>query len=33
MLLTPHHGDREQARLMSDLEIMIKFTFNCYNRR
>ena len=45
MLLTPHHGDREQARLMSDLRIMIKaegqssilskcyITFKYYNRR
>ena len=24
MLLTPHHGDPKQARLMSDLRIMIK---------
>ena len=24
MLFSPHHGDPEQARLMSDLRIMIK---------
>ena len=24
MLLSPYHGDPEQARLMSDLRIMIK---------
>ena len=24
MLFPPHHGDPEQARLMSDLSIMIK---------
>ena len=24
MLFPPHHGDPEQARLMSDLKIMIK---------
>ena len=24
MLLTPHHGDREEVRLMLDLGIMIK---------
>ena len=26
MLFSPHHGDPEQARLMSDLRIMIKAT-------
>ena len=44
MLFSPHYGDPEQARLMSDLRIMIKsegqssilsrccITSNCYNR-
>ena len=45
MLFSPHHGDPEQARLMSDLRIMIKaegqssilhkccITSKYYNRR
>ena len=45
MLFFPHHGDPEQARLMSDLRIMIKLegqssilskcciTSKYYNRR
>ena len=45
MLFSPHHGDPEQARLMSDLTIMIKaegqsgilskcfITSKCCNRR
>ena len=45
MLLSPHHGDPGQARLMSDLRIMIKakgqasilskcsITSKYYNRR
>ena len=29
MLFSPHHGDPEQARLMSDLMIMIKAEGQC----
>ena len=29
MLFSPHHGDPEQARLMSDMRIMIKAEGQC----
>ena len=29
MLFSPHHGDPERARLMSDLTIMIKAERQC----